>query len=269
MVGADLEKLGIDQPMAVLLRMIQLTNGLHSDFGQTATISDQRNDLAYLRADPLGPATVRYNPGAVLDELRAQGLASFGELERLLQDAERVHYRIPDFPFRWLKLEGGESDWQRLAILMTSYESEKSTGSKSERGVLEEMIAVFPRHPTLLLGLAQRQLDRAQYSEAIETLKRFQAIEPDEVAGAAGMSAAYLGLGEPERALKLARSTLAGHHESAFLHLLEADALEALGRPIEALGSYDRALALEPDNLGALRKKAALLDRMRGANSGQ
>lgn len=267
LVVADLEKLGIAEPVTLLSRLIQLTNGLHRDFEHTATISDQRNDLAYLRADPFGPARLRYAPGALLDELAPMGLTSYPMLESVLQQPERVHYRVPDFPFMWLRVETDKppTDWRRLKIRLSEFEQTEPNATRERIARLEQMLASSPRHPALLLMQAKLQMRDDEYMAALETLQRFQSIEPDEIAGAAGIGAAYVGLGKVEDALRVIGEALMDHHDSTVLLMAQAKVLQTAEQPLEALVAYDRVLALEPDHMSGLRAKAELLEQLRDA----
>ena len=147
-VVADLRRLGIDAPVDLLLSVIQLNKNLHDNFIHTATISDQRNDLAYLPTNPLGPTKVSYDPDALLAELKPLGLASYAQLESLVVDSERLHYRVADFPFGWLKLgPEASTDWQKLAIVMNRYRHDRGLDSDETLVLLEEMVAVSSSPP--------------------------------------------------------------------------------------------------------------------------
>ena len=266
-VVADLKKLGISEPVTLLSRVIQLSNGLHQDFEHTASISDQRNDLAYLRADPFGPARLRYAPESLLDELAPMGLESYSILKSVLQQPERVHYRVPDFPFMWLRVESGNpaSDWHRLRTLLTEYEQTPVDASQERLARLEQMLVGSPRHPALLLELAKYQMEHDKPEDAMETLQQFRSVEPDEVAGPAGIGVAFLGLGKEQQALRVVAEALLDHPESTVLLMVQAKALQTAKRPLEALAVYDRILAQTPDHLGGLRGKAELLEQLRDA----
>jgi hypothetical protein len=99
-VGArrDLQSIGVGNPVALLARILRMDDDLRSDVRTAPPISDQRNDLALIVTDPFDPARIRYEPRALLRQLRPERMAGHREFEETLTNIRRLRTIVPDLP---------------------------------------------------------------------------------------------------------------------------------------------------------------------------
>jgi tetratricopeptide (TPR) repeat protein len=110
------------------------------------------------------------------------------------------------------------------------------------------------------LGQASALIDLERYSEAAERAQRVLSSEPGNPNAAAIVAQAALGLGDPARALTMARSAASAAPEWWWPYLLMSIALGRQGDHGQAISAAAEAVRLAPDSfLAHLRSAEALL----------
>ncbi|MBI4860268.1 MAG: hypothetical protein HY815_08395 [Candidatus Riflebacteria bacterium] len=105
-VLADLGRHGIRAPVDLLCRIVASDSQLRLLCPPGPTLSDERNDLEHLFWDPLRPPILTYDPIGMLRDLRARDLRGYEELKAIVTGPERLSDRVPDFPWRSLRVIG-------------------------------------------------------------------------------------------------------------------------------------------------------------------
>lgn len=112
--------------------------------------------------------------------------------------------------------------------------------------------AAMPEGPAPAMALrAQLMLAHRDYASAAETLKKLSALAPRDVRVWVLLGDAEVALGKPDDALASYERALELNPGDSNLHLLRAWALDRLGRNDDALAECGRALALNPQNQAA------------------
>jgi tetratricopeptide (TPR) repeat protein len=152
-----------------------------------------------------------------------------------------------------------------------------------ERGVfedaemlLEAVLKLAPDYRAARHDYVRALVERHKYLRAREELETLLKIEPGNVQYLALYAAAYVGLGEQEKAISIYRQHLARAPEAADLHLSLAHLLKTVGRRQESIHAYRAATAARADfgdaywslaNLKTYRFTDDEIARMRAAES--
>jgi len=97
-VQRDLLAIGLDDPLAVLARVVRVGEDLRADVDGVRVISDERNDLTLTVTDPFDPPVLALDPRAVLRALEPDRLECGERLTATLTDPRRLLEAVPDFP---------------------------------------------------------------------------------------------------------------------------------------------------------------------------
>ena len=152
-----------------------------------------------------------------------------------------------------------------------------------ERGVFEEaemlleaVLKLAPDYRAARHDYVRALVERHKYLRAREELETLLKLEPGNVQYLALYAAAYVGLGEQEKAISIYRQHLARAPEAADLHLSLAHLLKTVGRRRESIHAYRAAAAARADfgdaywslaNLKTYRFTDDEIARMRAAES--
>jgi tetratricopeptide (TPR) repeat protein len=152
-----------------------------------------------------------------------------------------------------------------------------------ERGVfedaemlLEAVLKLAPDYRAARHDYVRALMERHKYLRAREELETLLKLEPGNVQYLALYAAAYVGLGEQEKAISIYRQHLARAPEAADLHLSLAHLLKTVGRRQESIHAYRAAAAARADfgdaywslaNLKTYRFTDDEIARMRAAES--
>jgi tetratricopeptide (TPR) repeat protein len=112
--------------------------------------------------------------------------------------------------------------------------------------LLEAVLGLAPDYQAARFDYAGVLLKRHKHTQAIEELEKLQKAEPENRHYRTTYAAAYVGLGDHERALALYRELLINAPRAADLQLSVAHSLKTLGRTQEAIDAYHAAAALRP-----------------------
>lgn len=185
-------------------------------------------------------------PVPALDKLTKQNLEQFasdaffsGDFRAAARAADRLERRYPNNAAGWYWAVRTN---QELGVAALAHAGE-----------------VEPDSPRIhaLLGDAYQQ--RRMFREAEREYSKILALEPDSVAGFAGLSAAYLRDGNPEQAQANAQKALARSPEDSELNLLMGEIMVAEHKYAEAEPYLKHSLNARPDLLARVH---ALLGRI-------
>jgi tetratricopeptide (TPR) repeat protein len=154
---------------------------------------------------------------------------------------------------------------------------------ETERGVfedaellLEAVLKLAPDYRAARHDYVRALVERRKYLQAREELETLLKLEPGNVQYLALYAAAYVGLGEQEKAISIYRQHLASAPEAADLHLSLAHLLRTAGRRQESIHACRAAAAARSDfgdaywslaNLKTYRFTDDEIGRMRAAES--
>ena len=117
--------------------------------------------------------------------------------------------------------------------------------------ILHDILANEPDDETALFLLGECALTSGRPAEAAGLLARSLAQRPAHRDGRLALARAQLAARKPAEAL-ITLAPLAGDAALAVAHRLRGTALNALGRPAEAITAFEQALATNPDDAEAL-----------------
>jgi arylsulfatase A-like enzyme/Flp pilus assembly protein TadD len=123
---------------------------------------------------------------------------------------------------------------------------------------LDRMLAQDPGNVSGLTMRAQLLVGLERYDEAEQNLAQCIAIDPDNAQAYAIMTRLEMARGRPERALELAEIGAGTRGAFETLYVLQAAALERLGRGDEASRLLDQRLELHPDDADLLTARAEI-----------
>ena len=262
-VREDLERLGAGSAATLLGRFVAAGPALRRQGGAVRSIRDTRNDLGFLRLEPTQRLRIPYEPAKIWGVLARKHQAEYALLEVLSRSPGRLQYRIPDYPFDVLDLPGGDGRWARSAQLRRRYlDARRNQDDALADTALGEALARDPAQPWWLEQAARGFLHQREPRQALTALDRFAAIEPQSDWLDLAYGEALTLAGRYDEAAAAADRVLA-RGPDALAFKVRGDALDGLGKPVQALAAYQAALALEPRFLGALNAQARLVDRLR------
>ena len=211
-VVADLERLGIDEPLSLIARVIDGDGELRRRYGHGRVLSDKFNDLAHIFQNESTP-TLSYDPFRVLNGFEGQQLAMYQELRGVVTHLGRLRYHVRGFPADSLMtVRAAESpsvvlagvDWEEIDTLSRMYTKARKAGRYGEAiDLLQQALAIADEQPELLLELADVYFEIGRHELAIDPLQRFRAIEPDEAIGPLRLGQALAAIGRNTEAQEL------------------------------------------------------------------
>ncbi|MEO8224109.1 MAG: tetratricopeptide repeat protein [Gammaproteobacteria bacterium] len=186
----DLQRIGIDAPVELIGRIVQVDGGLRARYGHARVISDLRNDLEQLLPRPANRPVLAYDPHEVLQYAHQFDLAGFEDLRAMVQHLGRLRYRVKGFPFETLATVRAKdnpdialagADWLELAAIFRDGLGASASGAEDQVEVmLERMLSVEGEQPEVLKALAEIRIHQRRYAEAEGLLRRFIRLEPGE-----------------------------------------------------------------------------------------
>jgi hypothetical protein len=199
-VARHLERLGVPDPVTLLARLVQGDASLRRRYAsdpEARVVTDRHNDLAHVFLDPSDPGVVAYDPAGVLEELAGEGLANGALLRDVAVHLGRLQYHARGFPvssLTALRDEGGNGaagvdvDWERISRLEQSANDLLREGRReAARDVLLEALALEPDQPKLLVKLAPLELKLGNAGAALDAMRRYVALEPQDTAAREGL----------------------------------------------------------------------------------
>jgi putative PEP-CTERM system TPR-repeat lipoprotein len=141
-----------------------------------------------------------------------------------------------------------------LRILDAVGIAQLSAGETSQSiATFNTLVTALPESPRPLLHLARAQVVAKDYDGAIGSLRRAMALRPDQVGLQGDIAAVHLAAGNPDEALKQARSLQAARPKEAVGFALEGELYAHQKKYSEAANAYAEALKRQATAPIALR----------------
>ena len=255
-VRQDLHRVGIDQPIQVLARVIHGDTALRERFARGRVISDRRNDLARHVVDPASPIVFMYDPLRVLADIGADALESGETLRRTVLDLARLKTAVPDFPSSALMavrltdagdaVASAHADWiQFEEVGMQVFAADIQGRTREEIDLLRRSLEIVPDHPTTLARIAIVQRRIGQVEPSLATWQRCLARMPEFAHAHLGAGRMLLELDRVDEAVTHLRRATELAPASAPYRTALGDALARTGDTAAATRAYNAAMALE------------------------
>ncbi len=209
-VAAELARLGVADPVALLARIVASDAMLRREYGGARVVSDERNDLAHLVMRPLDAAVLRYDPVALLadPDLGVERLACANRLEKTLTNLALLKSVVPDFPVASLasvretagasagRVAFADADWAAIAALNEQAVRAARAGRLPEAlALLERSIALAGDQLHVLSGIATLDGETGDHEAALAAWRRREGLAPGDPEAAAGIARALAALG--------------------------------------------------------------------------
>lgn len=226
----DLDRMLIDEPIDLFARIMQTDSELRENYADAGMISDQNNDLEHLFPGWDRIPVIKYDPLRILGEVAKDSPRIAAEMEPIVTQLGRLHYRIPDFPLYGVepdsRVKYSDVNWKQVTRLK-KHGIEMLSRNDREKAVkaFSDGLKIVPRHGLMLSFIGQMYLENNQ----------------------------------PEDAETAFRRLLSDEANDASLYNYLAAALELQGRGQEALEAYRKALSFDADNEDALQGAARIL----------
>jgi len=257
-VNADLRRLGIRSPLAMIARIVQGDAALRRRFADGPLIGDMHNDLEFLFRAADQPEVLTYAPLEVLRDIDADGLACGPQLRRVLTHFGRLRYHVPAFPIAMLltaRQTGAGSvqlagiDWEQVTAHLERFAAMRGQGrlAQAERA-LRDALAIAGEQPQVLLRLATLQLRAGKLAAAEQTLRRFMQIEPDDAVGHRLLGVTLARRGQADQALAALTAAVESDPYSPEARLALGRTLLGQGRTQDGIAHLREAVKLAPDN---------------------
>ncbi len=263
-VTADLWRLNVKTPLSLIGRVVHGDGALRARFGEGRVIRDVHNDLEFLFRDHSERDVTAYVPREILADIGAERLACGNELRNVLTHLGRLRYHVRYYPINTLLTARPEDvrladvDWMEVTRLLKEASRFEAAGNlEAAYGTIYQALEVAPEQPRLLLVMAGIELRLGHDLAAIDTLKRFQEIEPDEEAGHRLRGSALWRRGAREEAIAAMRRAVELDPHSPDAREALGDLLVRSGALEEGIVHLGKAVTLQPDRPGARQ----LLDR--------
>jgi predicted membrane-bound spermidine synthase len=207
----DLKRAGINDPIALLGRIIDTDEGLRERYTGRGVIRDQHNDLERLFLNPSQRAVIGFEPLRIMASLGLDKLGIGRELQSILMHFGRLRYRVPGFPFESLAntdasvaadIALGSADWVQIGRLYQAFLIALDAGEPEKAAALAQKGLELGRdQPEFLINLAKLQVAGGNYYAAITTLTHFQQIEPEDATGRYLLGSSLMPTGQPDKAI--------------------------------------------------------------------
>ncbi|MHC4447795.1 MAG: spermine/spermidine synthase domain-containing protein, partial [Planctomycetota bacterium] len=256
-VTADLRRMRITRPLLLIARVVQGDGALRRNFGEGRVIGDTHNDLDFLFHDPADQEMIGYDPFGVLADIDADRLACGNELREVLTHLGRLRYHVPRYPTPTL-LTGrnaaphgvrlADADWEEVIRLLEPVSELQASGRHEDAyQALQQALDVVPEQPLVLLNLASMQLSFGNTRSAVESLRRFQRLEPNAEIGYRMLGLALWAQGLHAEAISAMRRAVELDPRSPDAHQVLGNGLVKSGDLDEGIRHLREALAIEPD----------------------
>jgi Tfp pilus assembly protein PilF len=255
-VTADLRRMRIPKPLSLIARVVQGDATLRRNFGEGRVIGDAHNDLEFLFHDPTDREVFGYDPFQMLADIDAGRLACGDELRDVLTHLGRLRYHVPRYPTPTLLLGRdavtagvrlADVDWSEVIHRLEPVSGLQTSGQHEEAfAALQRALDMAPEQPLVLLNVASMQLGYGSTHRAIETLERFQRLEPNAEVGHRMLGAALWQEGRQGEALLALRRAVQLDPHSPDAHFALGDKLVKSGRLDEGIEHLREALAIPP-----------------------
>jgi spermidine synthase len=192
-VQEDLRRILVLGPVNLLVRILKLDGGLRQDYANFPTISDLRNDLTYMSLDPQEPATVTYDPQAVLAGMNLRDREVAADVAYTLSSLGRLKSLVLSFPESALmstrlsksKIALSDVDWDRVGDLMRAAQNalylERDVGKA--RVILKQAVNISDRLPHVVRAYAALQEASGDDAGALKSWMRLQSLDPRSAHG--------------------------------------------------------------------------------------
>ena len=207
----DLAAIDIDGPTNLLARIVSTDSELRSRYEDKPRISDEHNDLENHFRDRARPAIIGYEPKTVLRYLKLTAPQNYSDLEQVLMHLGRLRYHVRAFPFETLatvRFEGNsdvalaEVDWTQIGRLYALLGKAIDADLRDQAiDILDRLLEVAEEQPEVLLALSNVRIRDGQYEAALQLLRRFRMLEPDESIGYQLLGRALMLMGRADEAM--------------------------------------------------------------------
>jgi tetratricopeptide (TPR) repeat protein len=242
---------------------------------------------ALARVEPVTERWPDFEPARMLAARAAMELGDIEKMESHLREAARAAPRASEAALVLARLQLAAGDAEQARAFALRHLRERGFTGPEAHLVAARAAAALGRLPEARETLARLRGFPGQAAVAVAELAQVERAAAGPEAGVRAIEAAGLDLGDPANRIALralleqelarghadaARARIAAlarrHPESASLLALHGQVLAVAGRAGEAAALFDRALALSPDEPGALAGRAELARRrgdLRGA----
>jgi tetratricopeptide (TPR) repeat protein len=267
-VTADLRQWGIREPADLLARVVQTDKMLRRHYGSFRTISDRRNDFAYLFRPPEGEVVISYNPAAVIVGLEVERLTCGARLQGMLMDLGRLREAVPDFPIASLMsvrnsgvagVARADVDWRQVARLERIASGAAAAGQPSQAmTAYRAALRLAGEQSGVLAGLASLEMQTGQFERAMETWLRYGRLRPRDGQAECSIGMCLNSLGRYDEAVPHLLAAIELTPQWSAPHGLLGDAFLHQNRYHDALRAYERSSELDPSNEILVRKIQAV-----------
>lgn len=263
----DLQAIGIRRSISLQSRIVLTDAKLRGQFASGRVMTDQRNDLLLLFADPTKPTVIPYDPRVVLADMERMKLSASDQLKGVLMHLGRLRYHVPDFPRDTLatipanaNVTLADADWPKLDELRYAAAVAQHRGRAADvEANLNRSLKLVPQQPQVLIDLARLYFETQRFEAALDPLAKLQAIEPLDTTGYHAMTETLIALKRFDEARVQAEHCVRLQPHRADLHILHANILAELRQTAAAIAAYNRALELDTFSLEAKTRRDALL----------
>ena len=261
-----------------MARFIYGAETLRRRFGEGRLLGDAHNDFEFLFIDPERETVIIHAPFELLEEPELQRLACGDELRGVLTHLGRLRYHVPDYPLSTLLtarpsgasgVRGADTDWIGIGEIV-QHAGAALAGDRPDqaKGLLLDALAAADEQPDVLLQLASLQLRAGSLEEALITLRRFQALEPNDEAGYRMQGMVAWGRGQRRDAVALMMDAVRVDPHSSNAHRALGSVLVAGGQTTQGIVHLRQSLAIEPDRPETQRLLEAALRQLRTRDTG-
>jgi spermidine synthase len=257
-VVSDLNRIQIRDPIDLLVRVMRAGESLRAEFGGMGRISDERNDLEHLYLTPTQISMLAYDPVEVFEFVSGQVPELSDSLESVLTHLGRLRYRVARFPVFGVESNSAialsDADWNQITLLIRDSQVKGREGDTTGAiNALNEVLRLAPEQPDVLYVLADLYSQVGAYTEAAQTLRLFQRLEPEDPNGYILMGRAVLANRDVDEALVQFRTAIAYAPESLeslnnVAWILATHNDDAVRNPQAAIEFAERAAELSGNN---------------------
>ena len=267
-VADDLRRVGVPNAMSMLARYVMGDATLREKFAGHRTISDRRNDLAYLFHDELRPS-IQYDPHRLLGEVTFEQASMQEAFQQTVTDLSQLRAEVPDFPVATLhsvkaqNLSGirfSDIDWRVVDAGNRRADRTLAAGDRnSAMHQYQQSLERVPNQPRVLSSIAVMYDEEMDHAMAFQTWRKYIEVLPNDVYGHFNMGRSLLNMGKMEEAAASALKAVEIAPRTAWTHKFLGDALANTGQYEEARKAYETAIDLQPGYQSAQKNLGQLL----------
>ncbi len=257
-VNADLRRLGVRSPLAMIARVVHGDAALRRRFADGPVIGDTHNDLEFLFRAPEQPEVLTYAPLEILRDIGADRLACGRQLRQVLTHFGRLRYHVPMFPVATMlttqeagtgDIQFADVDWKQVTVRLEEFGTQRAKGriDQAERA-LRAALALANEQPLVLLRLARLQLRAGRVAAAEQTVRRFLRVEPGDEVGQRLLAVTLARQGRDEDALAAMTAAVEFDTHSPEARVALGRMLIRQGRADDGIEHLREAVRLAPDN---------------------